>query len=49
MNKIMRNEPNFRNVRNDCNLSNNKNYQQRTTNYELLKTNPNEPNLKVAF
>ena len=46
MNKNMQNEPNFQNPQNCYNFSNSNDYEQKTTNYELLKTNPNKPNLE---
>jgi hypothetical protein len=40
----MPNKANFQNAKNERNSSNSNNYQQRTTNYKLLKTKPNKPN-----
>jgi len=42
----MQNKPNFRKAENGCYLSKNKDLQQKTTHYELFKTNPNKANFK---
>jgi hypothetical protein len=38
----MQNKAKFRNAKNEYNYSPRNNYQQRTTNYQLSKTNPNQ-------
>ncbi len=39
-NKIMQNKANFQKAKNYYKFFNNSNYEQKTTNYELIKTNP---------
>jgi hypothetical protein len=40
----IQNKPNFRNARNEYKSSNSNNYEQKTTNSQLRKTNPIKPN-----
>jgi hypothetical protein len=49
MNKNIPNKANFRNTKNECNFNNSNNYQQQTTNYELLKTNPIKANFTRPY
>ena len=41
----MPNKANFENARNECNYRYDNDYEQKTPNYELFKTNPNKANL----
>jgi hypothetical protein len=41
----MQNKANFQKAKNEYNFSNSNDYEQKTTNYELFKTNPNKANL----
>jgi hypothetical protein len=44
----MQNKAKFQKAKNERNSSNSNDYEQKTTNYELLKTKPNKPNFCIT-
>jgi hypothetical protein len=49
MNKNIPNKANFQKAQNIRNFSNSNDYEQKTTNNELLKTNPNKANFSQPY